>query len=71
MHIPAVAIIGTVALFASLAKAVSSVEIANQPWLDPSRSSDERLKLFMMQLNITQKYNMLQGDQLVCYIKSY
>ncbi len=39
--------------------------VADRPWLDPTRSSEERLQLFMLQLNATQKYATVQGDTVV------
>ncbi|KAL5316043.1 hypothetical protein ACEPPN_016918 [Leptodophora sp. 'Broadleaf-Isolate-01'] len=36
--------------------------VADRPWLDKSRPAEERLQLFMLQLNTTQKYAMVQGD---------
>ncbi|KAL3427319.1 glycoside hydrolase family 3 domain protein [Phlyctema vagabunda] len=32
------------------------------PWLDVSRPTEDRLRLFMLQLNETQKFAMVQGD---------
>lgn len=39
--------------------------VADRPWLDKSRPAEERLQLFMLQLNTTQKYAMVQGDTVV------
>lgn len=43
----------------------STVNITGRPWLDQSRTTEDRLKLFMQQLNETQKYAMVQGDTVV------
>ncbi|RDW78506.1 glycoside hydrolase family 3-containing protein [Coleophoma crateriformis] len=40
----------------------STTNATNRPWLDQSRTTEDRLKLFMQQLNETQKYAMVQGD---------
>jgi len=42
-----------------------AVDLVDRPWLDVSRPYEERLQLFMYQLNITQKYAMVQGDTVV------
>ncbi|KAL1626830.1 hypothetical protein SLS56_006646 [Neofusicoccum ribis] len=49
-----------VLLFA-IAPAISRAQ-AGQPWLNSSLPVEERLKLFITQLNDTQKYAMVQGD---------
>lgn len=45
----------------------ADLTIADRPWLDKSRPAEERLQLFMLQLNTTQKYAMVQGDTVVCF----
>ncbi|KAG9191313.1 hypothetical protein G6011_09401 [Alternaria panax] len=40
----------------------SSQTLAGQPWLDPTLPNEQRLQLFLGQLNSTQKYAMVQGD---------
>ncbi|KAH7374129.1 glycoside hydrolase family 3 domain-containing protein [Cadophora sp. MPI-SDFR-AT-0126] len=40
----------------------ADLTISDRPWLDKSRPAEERLQLFMLQLNTTQKYAMVQGD---------
>ncbi|KAI4931901.1 uncharacterized protein J4E92_003799 [Alternaria infectoria] len=40
----------------------SSQTLANRPWLDPALPNEQRLQLFLDQLNNTQKYAMVQGD---------
>ncbi|KAI4914746.1 hypothetical protein J4E90_004778 [Alternaria incomplexa] len=40
----------------------SSQTLANRPWLDPTLPNEQRLQLFIDQLNNTQKYAMVQGD---------
>ncbi|KAI4674502.1 uncharacterized protein J4E88_008238 [Alternaria novae-zelandiae] len=40
----------------------SSQTLANRPWLDPTLPNEQRLQLFLDQLNNTQKYAMVQGD---------
>ena len=40
----------------------SSQTLAYRPWLDPTVPNEQRLQLFLDQLNSTQKYAMVQGD---------
>lgn len=40
----------------------SSQTLAYRPWLDPTLPTEQRLQLFLDQLNSTQKYAMVQGD---------
>jgi beta-glucosidase len=40
----------------------STQTLADRPWLDPTLPNEERLQLFLDQLNSTQKYAMVQGD---------
>jgi beta-glucosidase len=45
------------------ATSLANVALGNQqPWLDQSLSSEERLQSFIAQLNTTQKLAMTQGD---------
>jgi hypothetical protein len=44
----------------------AATTLADRPWLDQSKPTEERLQLFMLQLNDTQKYNFVQGDTVVC-----
>lgn len=39
-----------------------SQNLPDRPWLDPTLPSEERLQLFLGQLNASQKYAMVQGD---------
>ncbi|KZM26468.1 uncharacterized protein EKO05_0005367 [Ascochyta rabiei] len=40
----------------------SSQTLADRPWLDRTLPNEQRLQLFLDQLNSTQKYAMVQGD---------
>lgn len=43
--------------------ALANIALGNwQPWLDTSLNHEERLQLFISQLNTTQKLAMTQGD---------
>lgn len=53
-------------LASNLGSANADLTIADRPWLDKSQPAEERLQLFMLQLNTTQKYAMVQGDTVVC-----
>lgn len=37
------------------------------PWMDPARPTEDRLQLFLKQLNRTQIYDMVQGDTVVSW----
>ncbi|KAH9214722.1 glycoside hydrolase family 3 domain-containing protein [Leptodontidium sp. 2 PMI_412] len=50
-----------VLLTSNLGLVNADLTVADRPWLDKSRPA-ERLQLFMLQLNTTQKYAMVQGD---------
>lgn len=53
-------------------KAVNAaLTLADRPWLDISRPYEERLQLFMLQLNVTQKYAMVQGDTVVSSLHTH
>lgn len=46
---------------------LASAALGNhQPWLEQSLAYEERLQLFIAQLNTTQKLAMTQGDTEVC-----
>lgn len=40
----------------------STQSSTDRPWLDPTLPNEQRLQLFLAQLNSTQKYAMVQGD---------
>lgn len=64
------ALAASILLASNLGSATADLTVADRPWLDKSRTAEDRLQLFMLQLNTTQKYAMVQGDTVVCLLQS-
>jgi beta-glucosidase len=62
MHFATTTWTGLLCILMQVPVHASPQTLADRPWLDPTLPNEQRLQLFLAQLNSTQKYAMVQGD---------